>query len=125
MKKQFIRGFKQVVADRALLVALVALTMIVVAYLVYVVVMINPSELQVVTRYTTFGITNFYRDQWYYLLGFAGFGLMNLVMVPILAVKLLRLDYRQYAILFVWLAVFIMVVAWATAQSVLRLAALS
>lgn len=125
IKKQLFRGFKQVTADRSLMLALVVLLVVTLAYSIYVIIAINPSELQVVTRYTSYGITNFYRDQWYYLLVFIGFGLLTLVANTVLSVKLLRIKGRQLAILFAWLSVLIMIAAFFTARSILKLAALS
>lgn len=125
IKKQLFRGFKQVTADRTLTVAITVLLLVTLAYIIYVALAISPSELQVVSRYTAYGITNFYRDQWYYLFVFIGFGLLTLVLNTILAVKLLRVKGRMFAVAFVWLSVLIMIIAFQVARSILKLAALS
>ena len=125
IKKQLFRGFKQIIADRSLTVAIAALLLVTLAYVIYVSLAISPSELQVVSRYTAYGITNFYRDQWYYLFVFVGFGLLTLVLNTILSVKLLRIKGRMYAISFAWMSVLIMIIAFLAARSILKLAALS
>lgn len=125
IKKQLFRGFKQIIADRPLAVSLSVLLLLTLAYTVYAVLAISPSELQVVTRYTAYGITNFYREQWYYLFVFVGFGWLVFVVNTILTVKMLRVKGRQYALLLGWLSVLIIVIAFLTARSILKLAALS
>jgi hypothetical protein len=125
IRKQLFRGFKQIIADRHLTVAVAALLLLTLLYVIYVTVAINPSELQVVSRYTAFGITNFYRDQWYYLFVFVGFGLVTLVLNTIITVKLLRIKGRSFGLVFAWLSVLIMLIAFLAARSILKLAALS
>ena len=125
IRKQLFRGFKQIIADRHLTVAVAALLLLTLLYVIYVTVAINPSELQVVSRYTAFGITNFYRDQWYYLFVFVGFGLVTLVLNTIITVKLLRIKGRSFGLVFAWLSVLIMLIAFLVARSILKLAALS
>lgn len=125
MKKKLIGSLKQVLEDRGLTVVLVVFLLVTAIYMIYVGLSISPSELQVVVRYTSFGITNFYREQWYYLLNFVLFGLLTFFVNTAVAIKLFETKGRQSAILFVWLSILIVVIAWVTARSILRLAALS
>lgn len=125
MKKKFLVSFKQVLEDRQLAVALGFFLITTIIYMIYVSAMISPSELQVVVRYTSFGITNFYRDQWYYLINFVLFGLVVSIVNTVVAVKLYRTKGSQFAVSFAWLSVLIIIIAWVAARSILRLAALS
>ncbi|MBI3889355.1 hypothetical protein HY312_02155, partial [Candidatus Saccharibacteria bacterium] len=86
---------------------------------------LHPSELQVVTHYTAFGSTNFYRDKWYYLIGFVFFGILNSILYVTLACKIYRHKGRALAIPFAWLGLIVIVLATATIYQVLKVAALS
>lgn len=125
MKQTITRSFKHILKDRPLAVATVLLLVLVLAFCLYAAIAIRASELQVVVRYTSFGITNFYRDQWFYLLTFIGFGLVIGAANTAVAAKLLQLKGRQHALFFIWLSIGLIAIAFVTARSVLSLAALS
>lgn len=125
MKQKITKSIKQVFKDRPLAVAIIVLFLVTIIFCIYVGFAIQISELQVVVRYTSFGITNFYRNQWFYLLTFIAFGLIVAVTNTAIAAKLYQLKNRHYALFFIWLSVVLMVMAAITAWSVLRLAALS
>jgi hypothetical protein len=86
----------------------------------YVGATVHPSELQLVSHYSAFGITHLYRDQWYYLLTFGVFGLFAAILHSILAVKLFMVKGHSLAILFAWLGIAIVVLAWITATAVIN-----
>lgn len=122
MKENIIRSLKLVIADRVVTVLLAALVLIVAAYCVYVGISLHPSDLQVAVHYTAFGETGYYREKWYYLLSFIGFGVIVGVIHSALAIKFYILERRQLAIFFIWLSIFLMVIAWFLTASVLRVA---
>ena len=113
MKTTVINVSKQILADRPFLLALIALVFFSLAFCLYVTVSLHPSELQVVTHYSAFGTTNFYRDKWFYLAGFIVFGFLNMLI------------YGALAIPFAWLGVVIIAVAGAVIYQLLKIAALS
>lgn len=125
MKTTLINVSKQILADRPFLLALVALVFFSLVFCVYVTVNLHPSELQVVTHYSAFGTTNFYRDKWFYLAGFIVFGLMNAVIYGALACKIFVHKGRALAIPFAWLGAVMIVVASAVVYQLLKIAALS
>ncbi len=90
------------------------------SFIIYVGLSVHPSDLQLVSHYSAFGITHFYRDQWYYLLTFGVFGLFVAVMHVALAVKLLIVKGPALAILFTWFSLAIIVFAWMTTYAVLN-----
>ena len=61
---------------------------------------IRASELQVVVRYTGFGITNYYRDKWYYLLSFIAFIIVLLVIHYMMVFKMYRIKGQNMAQLY-------------------------
>lgn len=93
--------------------------------LLYIGFTIQPSELQVVVHYTSFGNTNFYRDKWYYLFGFGIYVLLVAASHIILTYKLLQVKGRPLAISFVWLGMLTVFISAALFYQVLKIASLS
>jgi hypothetical protein len=122
MKENIIRSLKLILADRVVTVLLAVLVLIAVVYCVYVGISLHPSDLQVAVHYTAFGETGYYREKWYYLLSFIGFGVIVAVVHSALAIKFYILERRQLAIFFIWLSIFLMVIAWFLTANVLRVA---
>lgn len=114
-----------VLADRGYLAAIVALLVVTVLILILGAVNIRPSELQVPVRYTSFGITNFYRDKWYYLLAFLLFAIAVAVFHVLIGIKLYALKGRGIAVSFVWLSVVLLSVASVSIYAVFRVVSLS
>lgn len=112
-------------ADRGYFAALVALVVVTVLILILGAVNIRPSELQVPVRYTSFGITNFYRDKWYYLLAFLLFAIAVAVFHVLISLKLYALKGRGMAVSFVWLSVVLLSVASVSIYAVFRVVSLS
>ncbi len=125
MKSSIIQFAQKISSDRQFITALVLLGVSGVGLALYVAFNVHASELQVVTHYTAFGSTNFYRDKWYYLITFAVFGVLTAVMYTALACKLYTLKGRELAIPFVWLGIITIILAAATVYQVLKVAALS
>lgn len=120
MKKIIQESFSQLVSNRYLLVLSGLLILLALSFAIYVGINVRPSELQLVSRYSDFGVTHFYRAQWYNLLTFGVFGLFVAVMHVILAVKILIVKGHRIAILFAWLSVVIIIFAWMITYAVLN-----
>lgn len=115
----------QLVRNKRLLLAVVILIVAAASFIVYVGLSIQPSELQVVTRYSAFGITHFYRDQWFYLISFGIFGLLMAALHCVLAAKLVMINKNSLATTLVWFGVALIGISWATCHAVFKVAALS
>jgi len=113
------------VADRGVLGLLVVFTLLSLVTLILLALNIQPSELQVVTHYSSFGSTNFYRDKWYYLLSFIGFLIVFLIMHITLVRKLLVRVGRSLAIAYAWLGIIMVVIFAVVAHQILNLASLT
>ncbi len=120
MKNIFKESIKQIVADRALLITLVLLILMAIGLVLYVGFSVRPSELQLVSRYSAFGITHLYREQWFYLLSFAAFGVITAVLHVIITAKLLVLKGHSVAIMLAWLGVAIILLGYVTAVAVIN-----
>ena len=96
-----------------------------VAYLIFLAFNLSPSDLQLATRYTSFGETHFYREKWWYLLSFVGFGLLFVVAHIGMIAKLYVIGLRQLAYAFAWLSLVILVLMFVYTYAVLGIAYLN
>lgn len=96
-----------------------------IAYIIYMAFNLSPSDLQLATRYTSFGETHFYREKWWYLLSFVGFALLFLVAHVGMMAKLLAIGMKQLAYAFAWFSILILVLMFTYTYSVLSIAYLN
>lgn len=96
-----------------------------IAYIVYVAFNLSPSDLQLAIRYTSFGETQFYREKWWYLLSFVGFGLLFIVAHIGMLAKLYVIGLRPLARAFAWLSLVVLVLMFVYTYSVLGIAYLN
>jgi len=113
-------SLKQLIADRYLLILLSALILFTLSFAIIIGLSIRPSELQLVSHYSAFGSTHLYRDQWFYLFTFVGFGLITTVLNTIIAIKIFLVKGHSLATMFAWLSAGIILLAWITATSLLN-----
>ena len=113
-------SFKELTTNRYLTVLAIVTAVLMLAYVAYIFVTVRPSELQLVTHYSAYGVTHLYRDQWFYLLSFAGFGILVAVLHTILAIKLFLTKGHPLAIMFAWIGIGIIILAWVTSFSIIN-----
>ncbi|HMI09361.1 MAG TPA: hypothetical protein VK497_03100 [Candidatus Saccharimonadales bacterium] len=122
MKTIVIDSIKQILADRIVVALILLLILSSLAYCIYVGLSLHPSDLQVAVHYTAYGQTSFYREKWYYLISFILFGLVLATAHSALVVKLYVQERRQMAILFAWLSILLIAIAWFLTRAVLGIA---
>lgn len=122
MKNIALQSIKNILSDRLLVGLIVAVITGAAAYSIFVILSLQPSDLQVAVHYTAFGETNFYRDKWYYLLSFIGFGAVIAFVHTALIVKLFSQGNRQLAIAFAGLSLLILFIATIITLSILKIA---
>ena len=120
LKTNFIQSIKELVTNRYLTTLSIALVFLTVAFVVYIALTVRPSDLQLVTHYTAFGVTHLYRDQWFYLLSFIGFAVLSTFIHISLAIKIYITKGHPLAIMFLWLGVGVILFAWITAISIIN-----
>jgi len=125
MKQQVKITIQQIISDRPLSLLMLGIIFGGLAYIAYVAINLSASDLQLAIRYTSFGDTHFYRDQWWYLIGFVGFGILFLISHIGLIAKLVAIELREFAFAFAWLSVILLVIMFAYTHSVLGIAYLS
>lgn len=125
MKQALQATIRQILADRPLMLLAMAITLGGIAYIGYVGISLSPSDLQLAVRYTSFGETHFYRDKWWYLLSFIGFGILYIIAHVGITVKLFAVGYKQIAYAFGWLSLIVLVLMFVYTYSVLGIAYLN
>lgn len=125
MKTLFIEPLKQLAKERRLIIALAVLLVGALTFMAYVGASIHASELKIVTHYTAFGSTNFYRDKWFYLISFVVFGLVLALTHTLITLRLLAEKGVELALSFAWASVLMLFIAAAILYQVLKIAALA
>lgn len=120
LKNSIIQSLKELVTNRYLTTLSIVLVLLTIGFIVYIAIAVRPSELQLVTHYTAFGVTHLYRDQWFYLLSFIGFAVMVAFFHISIAIKLYITKGHPLAIAFLWVGIGLIVFAWITAISIIN-----
>lgn len=93
-----------------------------IALVILVAVNVHPSQLQVPVRFDTFSTTQYFRDQWFYLFNFIGFGVVMLSVNGLISLKILEVKGRHLALSFLWLTAAMLLIAIVLIAAVLRVA---
>jgi len=120
LKTNFIQSIKELVTNRYLTTLSIILVLLSIAFVIYILFTVRPSDLQLVTHYTAYGVTHLYRDQWFYLLSFAGFAVLVAFLHIALAIKMYTTKGSPLAIMFAWFGIGVIVFAWITAISIIN-----
>ena len=122
IKEVIVKSLKSLVEDRYLLILVSTLFLLTIIFAITTSLSIQQSEIQLVSHYSSFGITHFYRDQWFYLISFVLSGIIFAILHIIIAIKLLVVKNRLFAIMFTWLGIGIIVLGcWTTAMTVINI----
>jgi hypothetical protein len=121
----FKHTLSQALGDRAFFFVWLLAVILVIVIIILGATYIRPSDLQLPVRYSSFGITNFYRDKWYYLIGFVVFALVVIVMHTGISLRLLAAKGRAFAIGFLWMTVAMLLIATVTIYALFRVVTLS
>lgn len=114
LKNSIVTSYKELITNRYLTVLTIVTIVLALGFVAYILIAVRPSELQQVTHYTAFGVTHLYRDQWFYLLGFAAFSLLVAFLHISIAIKIYITKGHPLALMFAWLGIGILVFAWLT-----------
>jgi hypothetical protein len=120
LKTNFTQSFKELLTNRYLTVLSSVLVLLSAAFIVYILLTVHPSDLQLVTHYSAFGVTHLYRDQWFYLLSFVAFAVLVAFLHIAIAIKIYITKGHPLAIMFAWLGIGVIIFAWITAISIIN-----
>ena len=120
MKNTVKESFKLLINNRLLFVSVILVNLVAIMFAIILIILIKPSELQLVNHYSAFGITHLYRSQWYYLYVFALFQLIVSILHSVISVKMLITKGHSIAMLTIWSGLFVLVLGFSTALSVIN-----
>ena len=118
--ERIISPLKTLITNRHLTVLSTLLVLLSIGFIIYLSITVRPSELQLVTHYTAYGLTHLYRDQWFYLLSFIGFTVLSTFFYITLAIKTYTLKGHPLAIMLLWIGIVTIIFAWVTAGSIIN-----
>ena len=106
MKQIITTSLKQLLNHRRLLTVLIILLLLTIGAVIYIAMTIEAhDDLRIITHYTAYGITHFYRDSWLYLLSFIVFVISTAVLTIGISLKLLLQKREEFALLFSWIGI--------------------
>lgn len=114
------QSFKELITNRYLTTLAIVTIVLMMLFVAYILVAVRPSELQLVTHYTAYGVTHLYRDQWFYLLTFGLFAIIVAFLHISIAIKLYITKGHPLAIMFAWFGIGILIFAWVTSFSIIN-----
>lgn len=120
LKTSILKSIRELATNRYLATLSVVLVILAVAFAIYVGFAVSPSELQLVTHYSAYGVTHLYRDQWWYLLSFGIFGLVVAFLHIAISLKIFVTKGHPLAITYVWIGIGIILFAWVISASIIN-----
>lgn len=121
-KEELKLSIKNVFTDRPFLSLVAAVLLAGLIYCVVIGLTLQSRDIQVYTRYTAFGEAHFYKNYWYYLVGFLGFGIVVTLGHTALMVKMHSLDRRHSAFVVGTAALVVLLLGSAYGLSIMGLA---
>ena len=118
------KSLRVIAADRGLAGLIVVNLIAVVIIAVFLLVAIKPNESQVITRYTAYGVANFYRSYWYDLFSYAVLAIIMAVGHSVLSVKLALAKRRDLAMFVLCLTLGLLIILVIFAWSIIKIASL-
>lgn len=113
-------SLKELITNRYLTVLAIVTLSLAALFITYTLFVVRPSELQLVTHYTAYGVTHLYRDQWFYLLTFAAFALLTAIFHIAISIKIFMTKGHPLAIMYAWIGIGILLFAWITSFSIIN-----
>lgn len=107
--------------DRTAVILLLSFAAACVVLIATVVFRLHASDVQVPVRYTGFGQTSIYRDQWYAQYSYVGFAVIIAAINGFLAVKLYQLR-RMLGLGLLGMSIFVVILAVVVVSAMLNLA---
>lgn len=111
--------FKQALGDRPYFSVMVGIAVVALLFIVYTLLTIEARDIQVATRYSSFGEANYYRGKWFSLYGFSVLAAGIAVGHNLLMLKFLALNRRSIGMLFGLLTMLVLVIGWLYAANII------
>lgn len=111
---------KATLADRPYLSVMIALIIVALIATLYVVFSVESRDIQVTTRYSSFGEANYYKGRWFSLYGF---GILFLAIAgahSVLMLKFRALEHRSFGLLFGGLSILIILIGLVYVSNIIQ-----
>jgi len=122
MYKIIRRTFDSVKDDKPYLWLFVSILVFCMLYVLFTLLSIHSSDTQLISRYSGLGDTHFYKAKWYSLYEFSLFGVIVGVMSLVVLSKLKVTGRRNLGVIFGWITLLILVLAFVYSYQVFHLA---
>ena len=122
MEDSFKQSVKDILADRPYLFLCAATMAAALVYALYAFFTIEPRDIQVISQYSAFGEAQFYKEKWYYMYTFVGFGVVTALINTALMAKLHSLEKRDFGIVLGWVSLIIILIAFRYTYEVMHFA---
>lgn len=117
----FKQSFKEVSTDRSFVIVGLVGLLLVASTIVLGLVNIRPSDFQLPSHYSAYGVTNIYRDKWFYALNFIVFTVVVLIINSLISLKLFSAKGRRTALVCMWLTILLLLISVVTVAAILQL----
>lgn len=108
--------------DRRYFALMAAVLLVSVIFTLFVLFSVEQRDIQVVTQYSSFGESHFYKERWFYLYNFALLGVIIGVAHCAIMAQLYKYERRALGVMFGWLTLLILLIAFIYVQRVLQVA---
>lgn len=120
MKEILKNSLSEILSDKYLVVLLSSMIVVSIVSSIIIGLSIQPSEFQLVSHYSAYGISHYYRDQWYYLFVFVFFEIFVALIHVAVSAKLLIEKGRSMAIMFAWSGIGVILLCLAMALTLIN-----
>lgn len=124
MKQHSMSLLRSTLSDRWLSGLLIANGIVMIIVIISIATMIEPRETQVITQYSAFGGSGFYRGYWYTLWAYALLELILVIGNGAFSLRLVRLERREFGLALLWLTLGLSSMALLFARAIIKIAAL-
>jgi len=122
MYKTVRKAFDEIREDKAYFWLLIAIVGLAAVYILFTLLSIRNSDIQLINHYSGLGDTHFYKAKWYSLYEFTLFGLIVGVMNVVMLSRLKLAGRRNVGIVIGWITLLVLVLAFIYTYQVLHLA---
>lgn len=122
MVNDILTGLKTALRDRMFMTLAIVLLVLTVMVCIYIGVVVHPSSVQLAVRYTAFGATTYYREQWYYLILFIVFLIGGFILNTAIGARLQNAGRGPLARGWMMLVIGLVIMTFIIAHSVLGIA---
>lgn len=122
MQQSIKQTLRETLADRPFFALLLLIFLASIVYILYVVLTIEPRDIQVITQYSAFGEARFYKEKWYYLYSFVALGLTTAFVNTSIMLKLYSLGRRGFGIVLGWVTLILLFVMFRYTYEVMHFA---